>query len=95
MLNDVDIEMMELTAAANHAAAQGKGSVELTADIRKRVVSDAVAHLHFTGGESSFDAVMATVEDMPEVRFTTDDIAEMQWAAWDLFQLEDENVNWG
>jgi len=88
MYNDVDIEMIELAQAANRANAQNTGDTALTAEIRERIIKNAVTHLEYTGGESSFAAVMSAVEDLPNVRVTSDDIGDMQWIAWERYQAE-------
>ena len=89
MFTDADIEMMEAIEASNHAARQGNGR-EATPEDVQGAIADAVAHLHFTGGESSHQAMMAAIEDRADVAWTSELRDEVQLTAWARWQREDD-----
>ena len=88
MYTDADIEMIEAREAANHAARQGTGREATPADVDSAIAA-AVSHLHFTGGESSHQAMMAAIEDRPDVAWTSELRDRIQWAAWTRWERED------
>lgn len=92
MINDVDIEMAEITAAANHAAAQDKGRLATRED-RNGAITDATSHLHFTGGESSHQAMLSAIEDRADVAWTSELRDEIQFIAWERYVVADAREN--
>ena len=62
MINDADIEMMELTAAANAAhAVIDETATELTGDVIDDIAHEAARHAWY--GESLFEGVTYGIED--------------------------------
>lgn len=84
MWNDADIEMAELHEAARCADAQRHGREANRFDVNW-AIRDAVAHLRFTGGESSFDAMMNAIQDRADVAWTEELRSEVQLTAWDRY----------
>jgi hypothetical protein len=91
MYNDADIEMIEAIQASNHAARQSTGREATAADI-EAVLADAVSHLHFTGGESSHQAMMSAIEDRPDIAWTSELRDRIQWDAWTRWEREDASM---